>query len=125
MMPLRDTPVPIPNTMVKPQRADGTARETVWESRILPGKDGPLVKRSRHHPFTVVTGVRFPYGSPYAIIAQLVERRLAKAKVASSSLVYRSTRVLKILFFKTLFLFIRSILILEIANDKILNSTFL
>jgi hypothetical protein len=21
---------------------------------------GPLVKRSRHHPFTVVTGVRFP-----------------------------------------------------------------
>ena len=38
MMPLRDTPVPIPNTMVKPQRADGTARETVWESRMLPGK---------------------------------------------------------------------------------------
>ena len=37
MMPLRDTPVPIPNTMVKPQRADGTARETVWESRMLPG----------------------------------------------------------------------------------------
>ena len=86
---------------------------------------GPLVKRSRHHPFTVVTGVRFPYGSPYAIIAQLVERRLAKAKVASSSLVYRSKRVLKINIFKTLFLFIESILILEIANDKILNSTIL
>ena len=25
---------------------------------------GSLVKRSRHRPFTAVTGVRFPYGSP-------------------------------------------------------------
>ena len=25
---------------------------------------GPLVKRLRHRPFTAVTGVRFPYGSP-------------------------------------------------------------
>ena len=32
-----DTPVPIPNTMVKTQAADGTALETVWESRWLPG----------------------------------------------------------------------------------------
>ena len=31
-----DTPVPIPNTMVKTQAADGTALETVWESRRLP-----------------------------------------------------------------------------------------
>ena len=30
------TPVPIPNTMVKTQTADGTALETVWESRWLP-----------------------------------------------------------------------------------------
>ena len=30
------TPVPIPNTMVKTQAADGTALETVWESRWLP-----------------------------------------------------------------------------------------
>src|SRR5438105_1751675 len=29
-------PVPFPNTEVKPTRADGTARETVWESRSLP-----------------------------------------------------------------------------------------
>ena len=35
-MRLRETPVPIPNTMVKPQAADGTALETVWESRWLP-----------------------------------------------------------------------------------------
>ena len=31
-----DTPVPIPNTTVKTQSADGTALETVWESRWLP-----------------------------------------------------------------------------------------
>ena len=31
-----ETPVSIPNTMVKPQAADGTALVTVWESRWLP-----------------------------------------------------------------------------------------
>ena len=31
-----ETPVPIPNTMVKTQAADGTALETVWESRWSP-----------------------------------------------------------------------------------------
>src|SRR6266498_4634430 len=29
-------PVPIPNTEVKPRRADCTARESVWESRSSP-----------------------------------------------------------------------------------------
>ena len=33
----RVTPVPIPNTEVKPLRADGTALEAVWESRSPPG----------------------------------------------------------------------------------------
>ncbi len=32
----RVTPVPIPNTEVKPLRADGTAWETAWESRKPP-----------------------------------------------------------------------------------------
>ena len=32
-----DTPVPIPNTMVKTWAADGTMLETAWESRWLPG----------------------------------------------------------------------------------------
>ena len=32
-----DTPVLIPNTMVKTQAADGTILETVWESRWVPG----------------------------------------------------------------------------------------
>ena len=31
-----ETPVSIPNTMVKTQAADGTALETVWESRWPP-----------------------------------------------------------------------------------------
>jgi hypothetical protein len=31
------TPVPIPNTEVKPLRADGTAWVAVWESRSPPG----------------------------------------------------------------------------------------
>ena len=35
-MRLGDTPVPIPNTMVKTQSADGTIPETVWESRWMP-----------------------------------------------------------------------------------------
>ena len=33
---LGETPVPIPNTMVKTQEADGTMLETAWESRWLP-----------------------------------------------------------------------------------------
>ena len=30
------TPVPIPNTMVKPRTADGTMLATVWKSRRVP-----------------------------------------------------------------------------------------
>ena len=35
-MRLGETPVPIPNTMVKTYAADGTLLETAWESRWLP-----------------------------------------------------------------------------------------
>ena len=37
-MPMRpgETPVPIPNTTVKTREADGTALETMWESRWAP-----------------------------------------------------------------------------------------
>ena len=35
-MRLRETPVPIPNTRVKAQAADGTMLETAWESRWVP-----------------------------------------------------------------------------------------
>ena len=47
-MRLGETPVPIPNTTVKTQAADGTILETIWESRRLPdyrkentGKEDP------------------------------------------------------------------------------------
>src|SRR5678809_1588073 len=39
----RVTPVPIPNTEVKPATADGTACAGVWESRSLPG----VISRAR------------------------------------------------------------------------------
>jgi hypothetical protein len=44
---IRVTPVPIPNTEVKPDTADGTAWETVWESRSLPAlfTRGSIVER--------------------------------------------------------------------------------
>jgi hypothetical protein len=32
-----ETPDPIPNSAVKPFRANGTTRVTVWESRASPG----------------------------------------------------------------------------------------
>src|SRR5262245_58351274 len=51
------TPVPIPNTEVKLSTAEGTASDTAWESRSLPGLfllQGPSPKRRdlflRHRP---------------------------------------------------------------------------
>src|SRR5437879_10843862 len=39
-------PVPIPNTEVKPRRADGTARESVWERRSLPALNKSHAEKS-------------------------------------------------------------------------------
>ena len=44
-----DTPVPIPNTMVKTQAADGTMLETAWESRWLPDSKGLIAQPVRAH----------------------------------------------------------------------------
>ena len=64
---------PISNTEVKLSCADNTWREAAWECRSLPVWNmgcvlqpiyGPMVKRLRHRPFTAVTRVRFPVGSP-------------------------------------------------------------
>ena len=49
-MRLGVTPVPIPNTMVKTQAADGTALETVWESRWLPVSKGDVAQLGEHLP---------------------------------------------------------------------------
>ena len=46
-MRLGETPVPIPNTMVKTQAADGTVLETVWESRWLPDQKKETLKRKK------------------------------------------------------------------------------
>ena len=48
-----DTPVPIPNTTVKTWAADGTALETVWESRWMPD---PL-KKNREKFYYNKTGI--------------------------------------------------------------------
>ena len=45
-----DTPVPIPNTMVKTWAADGTMLETAWESRWLPDFHGGLAQLGERLP---------------------------------------------------------------------------
>ena len=61
-----------------------------------------------HRPFTAVTGVRIPYGTPPAGIAQLVEHNLAKVGVASSSLVSRSIAFINARSFRAFFCLRRS-----------------
>ena len=48
-MRLGETPVPIPNTTVKTQAADGTALETMWESRWAPDY-GDVAQLGEHLP---------------------------------------------------------------------------
>ena len=45
-----DTPVPIPNTTVKTQSADGTMLETAWESRWVPDYFGGVAQLGEHLP---------------------------------------------------------------------------
>ena len=45
-----ETPVPIPNTTVKTQAADGTALETMWESRWAPDQKGDVAQLGEHLP---------------------------------------------------------------------------
>ena len=49
-MRLGETPVPIPNTMVKTQEADGTMLETAWESRWVPDYHGGVAQLGEHLP---------------------------------------------------------------------------
>ena len=45
-----ETPVPIPNTMVKTEAAEDTMLETAWESRWLPDlKKGLIAQLVRAH----------------------------------------------------------------------------
>ena len=69
-------------------RASGSYPEGHWfksNYRYHFFSPGPLVKRSRHRPFTAVTGVRFPHGSPNGSLAQLGEHLPYKQRVSGSS----------------------------------------
>src|SRR6267154_1783155 len=52
---IRVPPVPIPNTEVKPDTADGTVWETVWESRSLPAL---IDKKARREHWRRASGYR-------------------------------------------------------------------
>ena len=52
-MRLGETPVPIPNTMVKTQEADGTMLETAWKSRWLPEHKKRFYQRSQIRRFLI------------------------------------------------------------------------
>ncbi len=57
-------------------RVDGQSRlegsnPSLSATSIHNSSKGPLVKRLRHRPFTAVTRVRIPYGSPLYIISTL------------------------------------------------------
>ena len=49
-MRLGETPVHIPNTMVKTQAAHGTMLETAWESRWVPDFYGGVAQLGEHLP---------------------------------------------------------------------------
>ncbi len=70
----RETPVPIPNTEVKPLIANGTARVTVWESRSLPGLEIIHNKKAmENHGFfiSILPLFLFPLGSGNLIFETL------------------------------------------------------
>ena len=51
-----ETPVPIPNTTVKTKAADGTALETMWESRWPPDQKEKNRKLERQRTGHIDTG---------------------------------------------------------------------
>ena len=81
-------------------RAFGSYPECHWFESNCRYQNGPLVKWLRHRPFTAVTWVRVPYGSPYGGIAQLVERSPHTREVTDSSSVVSTKKRLEILKFQ-------------------------
>src|SRR5438093_12195548 len=72
---IRVTPVPIPNTEVKPDTADGTVWETVWESRSLPALflEARLLKTIG--PFSCTSAAYRTDQSPLRLIDRRMRRR--------------------------------------------------
>ena len=73
---------------------DGTAPSFGTSLQEYPaplGQPGPLVKWLRHRPFTAVTRVRVPYGSPiYGGVAQPVEHLTFNQRARDSSSLERT-----------------------------------
>src|SRR5215831_21092453 len=75
------TPVPIPNTEVKPFGADGTAWVTVWESRKLPGLIPKARRASQNAPgFSLI----FSSQSHHRINPQNSARRTPQSTVPAT-----------------------------------------
>ena len=91
------TPVPIPNTEVKPSRADGTAGVTLWESRT-PGRSwltprAALLLFSEHasHGARAFTSIRAEGGARYERSARsLTQGAEAQASRGTRALTCRS-----------------------------------
>ena len=79
----RVTPVPIPNTEVKPATADGTAAAGLWESRSLPG----VILDTRPRRLPDVSGVRV-YGAARAArkLGQYAARKVIHLRDVDSTL---------------------------------------
>ncbi len=69
-----ETPGLIPNPVVKPSSADGTARETVWESRTPPEQQPP--ERARPREGFVFAGGRalFVFPEPSLVLLRVLPR---------------------------------------------------
>ena len=68
IMLLMDTPVPIPNTKVKHQEADSTARAAVWEGRLLPGQCSAIAQRWSTRLLTDRLEVRILFAEPFLMV---------------------------------------------------------
>src|SRR5690348_5738461 len=80
------TPVPIPNTEVKPRRADDTARVTVWERRSLPGLKSPRAGAEKTNGPLILSVGRFRFYSlcrSHLMIG--APRRLTARRLTASS----------------------------------------
>src|SRR4029079_9420077 len=86
----RVTPVPIPNTEVKPATADGTASAGVWESRSLPGiySEGLALMSAGPFRCTASFGTlpELRYDSPEVCMRKPCRRQFLKDALALAAL---------------------------------------
>jgi hypothetical protein len=85
----RVTPVPIPNTEVKPATADGTACAGVWESRSLPGIEYRKARFTTKRAFscTAIPRSRSQYDFSIGRILMSVTSAVAGSDSAATTIV--------------------------------------